>query len=112
MTVLSFYVLNTILNFYWYKTLLNVNLDLLDFKKKSLNDHSFIIKQIKIWNTLYTNYKQYIESGKAYLIKYEKLIQEPESVLENLIKEFNLKRKFKDSFELEKKYLMQIQMYP
>ena len=75
------------------------------FKKKSLNDHSFIIKQIKIWNTLYTNYKQYIESGKAYLIKYEKLIQEPESVLENLIKEFNLKRKFKDSFELEKKIL-------
>lgn len=75
------------------------------FKKKSLNEHSFIIEQIKIWNTLYTNYKQYIESGKAYLIKYEKLIQEPESVLENLIKEFNLKRKFKDSFELEKKKL-------
>lgn len=75
------------------------------FKNKSLNDHSFIIEQIKIWNTLYTNYKQYIESGKAYLIKYEKLIQEPESVLENLIKEFNLKRKFKDSFKLEKKKL-------
>lgn len=76
-----------------------------EFRNKSLNDHSFIIKKIKIWNTLYTNYKQYIESGKAYLIKYEKLIQEPERVLENLIKEFNLKRKFKDSFELEKKKL-------
>ena len=75
------------------------------FKKKSLNNHSFIIKQIETWNKLYTNYKQYIESGKAYLIKYEKLIQEPENVLENLIKEFNLKRKFKDSFELEKKKL-------
>ena len=81
-----------------------------EFSKKLLNDHSFIIEQIKIWNTLYTNYKEYIESGKAYLIKYEKLIQDPESVLENLIKEFNLKRKFKDTFELEKKNFVQIQI--
>lgn len=75
------------------------------FNRKSVNTHSFIKRQIKIWNTLYTNYKQYIESGKAYLIKYEKLIQEPGSVLEDLIKEFNLKRKFKNSFELETKEL-------
>tara|TARA_Y100000741_G_scaffold359915_1_gene341332 strand:- start:35 stop:628 length:594 start_codon:yes stop_codon:yes gene_type:complete len=74
-------------------------------ENKSVENSSFIIKQIKIWNTLYTNYKQYIESGEAYLIKYEKLIQEPDSVLENLIKEFNLKRKFKNSFKLEKKKL-------
>ena len=74
-------------------------------ENKSVENSSFIIKQIKIWNTLYTNYKQYIESGEAYLIKYEKLIQEPDSVLENLIKEFNLKRKFKNLFKLEKKKL-------
>jgi hypothetical protein len=73
--------------------------------KKSVEDSSFIIKQIKIWNTLYTNYKQYIESKKAYLIKYEDLIQDPDSVLEDLIKEFNLKRKFKNSFKLETKKL-------
>ena len=47
------------------------------YRNKSLNDISFIIKQTKIWNKLYKNYKQYIESGTAYLIKYENLIEEP-----------------------------------
>jgi hypothetical protein len=77
-----------------------------NFNNKSVENSSFIIGQIKIWNTLYTNYKQYIESKKAYLIKYENLIQDPDSVLEDLIKEFNLKRKFKNSFKLETKKLL------
>jgi len=73
---------------------------------KSVKDSSFIIEQIKIWNTLYANYKQHIESKKAYLIRYENLIQDSDSVLEDLIKEFNLKRKFENSFKLETKKLL------
>ena len=76
------------------------------FQKESIEDNSFIIEQIKKWNSVYTNYKQYIESKKAYLIKYENLIQDPDSILEDLIKEFNLKRKFKNSFELNTKILL------
>lgn len=75
------------------------------FEHKSLEDSSFIIEQIKTWNSLYTNYKKYIENKKAYLIKYENLIKDPSYILEDMTKEFNLKRKFNNSFKLETKIL-------
>lgn len=74
-------------------------------KNKSVKNILFVIKQIEIWNTIYKNYKQYIENKKAYLIKYENLIENPKIVLEDLIKEFNLKRKLKKSYILENKKL-------
>ena len=75
------------------------------FEHKSLEDSSFVIEQIKTWNSLYTNYKKYIENKKAYLIKYENLIKDPYYILEGITKEFNLKRKFNSSFKLETKIL-------
>ena len=76
------------------------------FRKKSVTNISFIIEKVKLWNSVYTNYKQYIENKKAYLIKYEELILNPDEILENLSKEFNLKRVCEKSFKLEKKKII------
>lgn len=69
---------------------------------KKIKDELYVIQQIKLWNEMYLDYKQYIESGKAHLIKYEILLQEPNKVVEDLIKKFNLTRNFKNSLKLEK----------
>ncbi len=73
--------------------------------KKSMKDLSFTTEQIKIWNEFYTDYRQYIESKTAYLIRYEDLIHDVDNALGYISKEFNLKRKFENSFELENKKL-------
>jgi hypothetical protein len=52
----------------WIKSICN-------FNKKPINDISYIIKQISTWNKYYKDYKQYIENGNAYLIKYELLLK-------------------------------------
>ena len=72
-----------------------------EFEKKSI-DELYVIKKIKLWNEMYSNYKKYIEDQTAYLIKYEELLKTPNQILNKLIKKFNLVRKIKNSFELEK----------
>jgi hypothetical protein len=72
------------------------------YYNKPIQNELFVIEQIKIWNEIYSEYKQYIENGKAYLVKYEILLQEPNKVLEDLIKKFDLKRKNEKLFILEK----------
>lgn len=72
---------------------------------KCIKDNKFIIKQIKLWNKLYNNYKKFIITGKAELVKYEKLLEEPDIILVNLSKKNNWKRKYENSFNLETKYL-------
>ena len=53
----------------------------------------FIIKNISIWNKIYSNYKDYIECDKAYLVKYETLLKEPNEVLDKIKNKFNLTQK-------------------
>ena len=53
----------------------------------------FIIKNISIWNKIYSNYKDYIECDKAYLVKYETLLKEPNEVLDKIKNKFNLTKK-------------------
>lgn len=74
-------------------------------KKNLIENKTFVIKQIKIWNLMYSNYKHYIESEKAYLIKYEHLLKDPDSILNDLKTKFNLKRKFLNSYNLETRKL-------
>jgi hypothetical protein len=53
----------------------------------------FSIQYIKNWNDIYSNYKDYVESGKAYLVKYETLLQEPHETLDKIKNKFNLIKK-------------------
>jgi len=68
-------------------------------------DKEFIIKEVENWNMLYRNYRTYIESGKAELIRYEDLLENPKAVLVNI----SIKRKWKiideDSLKLTSKYM-------
>jgi hypothetical protein len=71
----------------------------LTYKKKEITP-SNVIKYIKNWNDIYSNYKDYIECGKAYLVKYETLLQHPDQTLDKIKKKFNLiKKKSKYIFE-------------
>lgn len=62
------------------------------YKQKEITCE-FIIEYISIWNEIYSNYKYYIECGKAYLVKYETLLQEPNEALDKIKKKFNLTQK-------------------
>jgi hypothetical protein len=62
------------------------------FTKKVIN-RRFVIKYITHWNDIYSNYKDYIECGKAHLVKYETLLQEPHETLENIKNKYNLTKK-------------------
>ena len=53
----------------------------------------FVIEYITIWNEIYSNYKYYIENKKAYLVKYEKLLQQPNEILDQIKNNFNLTKK-------------------
>ena len=53
----------------------------------------FVKNYITQWNNIYSNYKNYIESGKAYLVKYETLLQEPHETLDKIKNKFNLIKK-------------------
>ena len=44
-------------------------------------------------NEIYSNYKYYIENKKAYLVKYEKLLQQPNEILDQIKNNFNLTKK-------------------
>ena len=50
------------------------------YKQKEITCE-FIIEYISIWNEIYSNYKYYIECGKAYLVKYEELLEKPFSII-------------------------------
>ena len=66
---------------------------------------SNVIKYIKGWNEIYSNYKDYIEFGKAYLVKYEKLLEHPDQILNKIKKKFNLTKKNREYiFENKKLY--------
>jgi hypothetical protein len=62
------------------------------YKQKEITCE-FIIENISIWNEIYSNYKYYIECGKAYLVKYETLLQEPNEALDKIMNKFNLTKK-------------------
>jgi len=84
----------------WINSMYNI------YKKiTNINQDIFVINQIKLWNKIYLDYKEHIESGKAYLIKYETLLQEPDKVLKDIEKKYNLERKYEDSFKLQKNKL-------
>jgi hypothetical protein len=53
----------------------------------------FVKNYITQWNDIYSNYKDYVESGKAYLVKYETLLQEPHETLDKIKNKFNLIKK-------------------
>lgn len=53
----------------------------------------FVKNYITQWNDIYSNYKNYVESGKAYLVKYETLLQEPHETLDKIKNKFNLIKK-------------------
>lgn len=62
------------------------------YKQKEITSE-FIIDNISIWNEIYSNYKYYIECDKAYLVKYETLLKEPNEVLDKIMNKFNLTKK-------------------
>lgn len=62
------------------------------YKQKEIN-YEFIIENISIWNEIYSNYKYYIECGKAYLVKYEELLEKPYETLDKIKNKFNLTKK-------------------
>jgi len=51
---------------------------------------SFVIDYITIWNEFYSNYKKYIENKRAYLVKYEELLKQPNETLDKIKQNFNL----------------------
>ena len=59
------------------------------FENKKLNE-SYIISKIKEWNTNYLNYKTYIEQNKAYLIKYEDIIQDQKKIFQDMKNRFGI----------------------
>lgn len=62
------------------------------YKQKEITCE-FIIEYISIWNEIYSNYKYYIECGKAYLVKYEELLEKPYETLDKIKNKFNLTQK-------------------
>jgi hypothetical protein len=62
------------------------------YKKQEITS-LFAIEYITIWNNIYSNYKNYIENGKAYLVKYEELLEKPHETLDKIKKKFNLTQK-------------------
>ena len=62
------------------------------YKQKEITP-KFLIQYILLWNETYSNYKDYIELGKAYIVKYETLLQEPYETLDKIKNKFNLIKK-------------------
>jgi hypothetical protein len=62
------------------------------YKKQEITS-LFAIEYITIWNNIYSNYKNYIENRKAYLVKYEELLEKPHETLDKIKKKFNLTQK-------------------
>jgi len=63
----------------------------------------FLIRYVTNWNKLYFNYKCYIECQKAFLIKYEELLQQPNQIMDKIKSNFNLiKRQSEYIFENKK----------
>jgi hypothetical protein len=50
----------------------------------------FVNNYITQWNDIYLNYKYYIENKRAYLVKYEELLEQPIETLDKIKKKFNL----------------------
>jgi hypothetical protein len=59
------------------------------YKKQEITS-LFVIEYITIWNYIYSNYKNYIENGRAYLIKYEELLEKPSETLDKIKNKFNM----------------------
>lgn len=59
------------------------------YKKQQITS-LFVIEYITIWNEIYSNYKYYIENERAYLVKYEELLEQPIETLDKIKKKFNL----------------------
>lgn len=61
--------------------------------KNEMISSKLIKNYIRQWNETYSNYKDYIECGKAYLVKYETLLQEPNETLDKIKNKFSLTKK-------------------
>lgn len=61
--------------------------------KNEIISSKFINNYIRQWNETYSNYKDYIECGKVYLVKYETLLQEPDETLDKIKNKFSLTKK-------------------
>lgn len=72
--------------------------------KNEIISSKLIKNYIRQWNETYSNYKDYIECGKAYLVKYETLLQEPNETLDKIMNKFNLIKK-KSEYILENNVL-------
>jgi hypothetical protein len=59
------------------------------YKKQQITS-LFVIEYITIWNEIYSNYKYYIENERAYLVKYEELLEQQIETLDKIKKKFNL----------------------
>ena len=62
------------------------------YKQKEITP-KFLIQYILLWNETYSNYKDYIELGKAYLVKYEELLEKTNETLDKIKNKFNLIKK-------------------
>jgi hypothetical protein len=62
------------------------------YKKQEITS-LFVIEYITIWNEIYSNYKYYIENERAYLVKYEALLEQPIETLDKIKKKLNLIQK-------------------
>lgn len=71
------------------------------FEKEPLTSE-YVIKKIQLWNEHYSDYKNYIENGKAYLVKYETILEQPTETLDKIKKEFNLTNNHIYTFECNK----------
>lgn len=72
--------------------------------KNEIISSKFIKNYIRQWNETYSNYKDYIECGKVYLVKYETLLQEPHETLDKIKNKFSLTKK-NSEYILEDKVL-------
>lgn len=71
------------------------------FEKKQLTSE-YVISKIQLWNKHYSDYKNYIENGKAYLVKYETLLEQPTETLDKIKQKFNLTNNSVYRFERKK----------
>jgi len=65
----------------------------------------YVIRHIKTWNAHYSNYKNYIEQDKAFLVKYETFIKHPNETMDKIKQKFNLTSK-NSNYKFEQKHFL------
>lgn len=72
-------------------------------EKKSIIP-SFVIKEIDTWNKHYSDYKKYIMDEKAFLVKYESLLEDPVGMMDSIKEKFGFIKLFEE-YKFEKNKL-------